>query len=398
VSAMGAGPATASTVAARLRSGMTVPSGIHLRPLLAIVAVLALALVAAIAPGTAGADRLADAQAEADAVEAELGSINAQVAVAAEAYNAAQAELDQTEAAIAENQRLLAASKQNLKVSRTELSALLVDAYRRGDPDVIAFLLTADSIDALVDQTRFMQRVTSHAGNVVRDVRRYTREVREREAALEQERIDRQAALDQRAAEEAAVRGLLAEREALLDSLNGEIAGILAAREAARRAEAQTLAQGAEGVLEGAAAQVGDGVDVGGSVGGGDYADASISAPPSSSVGSAAASMALSQLGVPYLWAGSTPATGFDCSGLILWAYAQVGVSLPRTAAEQFASGVPVPLDALEPGDIVSFRGSGHAGIYIGGGQYVHSPQTGDVVKVSNVFDRSDIDGAVRVA
>ena len=56
-----------------------------------------------------------------------------------------------------------------------------------------------------------------------------------------------------------------------------------------------------------------------------------------------------------------------------------------------------MPLDALEPGDIVSFHGSGHAGIYIGGGQYVHAPQTGDVVKVSSLGDRSDIDGAVRV-
>jgi cell wall-associated NlpC family hydrolase len=54
-------------------------------------------------------------------------------------------------------------------------------------------------------------------------------------------------------------------------------------------------------------------------------------------------------------------------------------------------------MDALEPGDIVSFHGSGHAGIYIGGGQYVHAPQTGDVVKVSSLADRSDIDGAVRV-
>ena len=79
------------------------------------------------------------------------------------------------------------------------------------------------------------------------------------------------------------------------------------------------------------------------------------------------------------------------------WAYSQVGVSLPHLASAQYGMGTPVPLDALEPGDLISFHGSGHIGIYIGGGQYVHAPETGDVVKVSSLADRSDIDGAVRI-
>lgn len=379
---------------------MTTVRSIRLRPAVALLAVLALAAVAALSPTAAQADRLADARAEADQVEQELQALSDRVAQAAEAYNAAQLELDETNAAIAENEKLLDASRQNLRVSRQELSRMLINAYRRGDADMVAVLLNASSINDLVDQSRFMERATAYAGQVVRDVRRYARDVKAHERELAAEKADREAALDARTAEKAAIQGALAERQALLGSLSGEIARIIQQREAARRAEAQRLAGAAGDVLAAAQAEAeataedGDDLAIGGSADVG----AAIAAPPSSSTGGAAASAALSQLGVPYLWAGDSPGRGFDCSGLIMWAYAQVGVSLPHNAAAQYGMGTPVPLDALEPGDIVSFHGSGHSGIYIGGGQYVHAPQTGDVVKVSNLSDRSDMDGAVRVS
>jgi cell wall-associated NlpC family hydrolase len=67
--------------------------------------------------------------------------------------------------------------------------------------------------------------------------------------------------------------------------------------------------------------------------------------------------------------------------------YAQVGVSLPHHAASQFNYGTPVSREQLEPGDLVFFNGLGHAGIYIGGDQFVHAPHTGDVVKISGLYE-----------
>ena len=96
------------------------------------------------------------------------------------------------------------------------------------------------------------------------------------------------------------------------------------------------------------------------------------------------ADAALSQLGTPYVWAGSQPG-GFDCSGLVMWAFAQVGVALPHSSYAQYGYGVPVSRDQLEPGDLVFFDGLGHVGIYIGGDQFVHAPHTGDVVKISSL-------------
>jgi cell wall-associated NlpC family hydrolase len=93
--------------------------------------------------------------------------------------------------------------------------------------------------------------------------------------------------------------------------------------------------------------------------------------------------------GTPYHWGGDTPATGFDCSGLVEYSYAQIGIHIPRVAADQFNVGVPVTKDQLQPGDIIFFKDSTgyvhHEGIYIGNDMFLHAPHTGDVVKVSSL-------------
>ena len=92
-------------------------------------------------------------------------------------------------------------------------------------------------------------------------------------------------------------------------------------------------------------------------------------------------------LGTPYVWGGASP-SGFDCSGLAMYVYAQVGISLPHNAAMQYDSvGVYVSRSDLQPGDLVFFDGLGHMGIYIGGGQFIHAPHTGDVVKISSLSE-----------
>ena len=89
-------------------------------------------------------------------------------------------------------------------------------------------------------------------------------------------------------------------------------------------------------------------------------------------------------LGVPYVWGGSSP-RGFDCSGFVAYVFAQIGVSLPHSSYAQFGMGTPVSISQLQPGDLVFFTGASHVGIYIGGGQFIHAPHTGDVVKISSL-------------
>lgn len=90
------------------------------------------------------------------------------------------------------------------------------------------------------------------------------------------------------------------------------------------------------------------------------------------------------QLGAPYRWGGSGP-SGFDCSGLVRYVYAQVGVSLPHNAARQYRYGTPVARDRLEPGDLVFFDHLRHNGIYIGNGRFIHARRTGERVSISTL-------------
>lgn len=111
-------------------------------------------------------------------------------------------------------------------------------------------------------------------------------------------------------------------------------------------------------------------------------------ADSAAAIGAAIAKDALKELGVPYHWGGASPATGFDCSGLAQYVAGLSGISLPRTSSAQFRVGTPVPPSDLAPGDLVFFDTYGwatHVGIYIGGGQFVDAPDSGELVRIDNL-------------
>lgn len=104
-------------------------------------------------------------------------------------------------------------------------------------------------------------------------------------------------------------------------------------------------------------------------------------------------------LGTPYLWGGTSPSTGFDCSGFTQYVYNHFGISVGRTTYDQIKDGVSVSRDQLQPGDLVFYGKGGnptHMGMYVGDGAYIHAPHTGDVIKISSI-NRSDYITARRV-
>jgi len=111
-----------------------------------------------------------------------------------------------------------------------------------------------------------------------------------------------------------------------------------------------------------------------------------LSRPDESRRGQRVVEIARKYVGTPYRWGGSSP-SGFDCSGLVRYVYAQVGVSLPHSAAKQYRYGLPVSRARLEPGDVVFFDRLRHSGIYIGGGRLIDARQTGKRVSIANLDD-----------
>jgi cell wall-associated NlpC family hydrolase len=101
-------------------------------------------------------------------------------------------------------------------------------------------------------------------------------------------------------------------------------------------------------------------------------------------------------LGVPYSWGGTTPHTGFDCSGLVRYVYAHFGIPLPHSSYGDLMRGHRVPRRWLRPGDLVFFSGASHVGIYVGSGRFIDAPHTGSVVSISAMQDYGSVYAARR--
>jgi cell wall-associated NlpC family hydrolase len=99
-------------------------------------------------------------------------------------------------------------------------------------------------------------------------------------------------------------------------------------------------------------------------------------------LGQRAAAIALKAVGIPYRWGGSSPASGFDCSGLVYWAYARVGVALPHSSYALYDRGGHIGRTGMRAGDLLFFSGLGHVGMYVGRGRMIHAPHSGRLVEV----------------
>jgi cell wall-associated NlpC family hydrolase len=338
--------------------------------LLSFVVALAAASSASATPGT-----VSGKQAEAQAVLGQIQGLDANLEHAVEAYNLANQKLDRIEADLRENKLELRLARSNLRHAQAMLSARLVAIYTSGGENTgLEVLLGASSIDDLMSRIDTVHRVSDQSTEVLKQVKVFRTAVRTRQARLQSAHVQQARLVTERSAQKASIEGQLSERQQLLSSIKSEIGRIQAAERArqaqlAAQAQARLSTNGVE-VLNASAGAVTQPADP-------------IYAPPPGKYGGAVG-IAMQYLGTPYVWGGASPG-GFDCSGFVMYVFGQVGVSLPHNAAAQYGYGMPVSQDQLQPGDLVFFNGLGHVGIYIGGGQFIHSPHTGDVVKISSI-------------
>ncbi|HEV3479788.1 MAG TPA: NlpC/P60 family protein [Gaiellaceae bacterium] len=370
---------------------------------------IATALSGALVAGS-GADANPDVrakQAQARAIVAQVQALGEEVGAAAERFNGANYRLQQLTRELGVARRDLGRARSMHRVTQGRLADRLVQLYTSDEPGALEVILGAESLAEVLDTLETHERVAEQDAAIVEQVRVYRKRIARRAQQLRRARAEQASVVKQRAAERAAIEAKLAERERLLGSVRTEIAQ-LQAQERARQAELERRARAAlaarRRTLAAAAPRDAPSNDAHqdepapAAAPSRDPSAPSTTPPPAdASRGAQVVAIAMRYLGVPYKWGGASPETGFDCSGLTMYVYAQIGISLPHYAAAQYQMGVPVSRDQLQPGDLVFYRGLGHMGMYIGGGNYIHAPQTGDVVKISSVSGRSDWVGARRI-
>jgi peptidoglycan DL-endopeptidase CwlO len=351
----------------------------------AILIVVAAALAVAV---PSGADRIQDKRAEAQRVLTEINQLDRDLGKAVEAYNASTIKLQHIKHELSLNRHELHIAQRNLVSARTRLGNRLKEIYMSGQTDsTVDVLLGAHSLDDVINRMDTANRVSSQDEQVLQQVRIYRHDVSVRGQALRQAHRAQQQVVADRAAAKSRIENGLAERKQLLSSIKGEIQR-LQAEEAARQAllaaqaRARMIAQ--QQAAQARINQTVVGVTTQAPASTGDPSAVTTVAPPSHYGG--VVGVAMAQLGKPYVYATAGPDT-FDCSGLVVYSYAAVGVSLPHSSYALWNVGVYVSQDQLQPGDLVFFDGLGHVGIYIGGGQFIHAPHTGDVVKISSLSD-----------
>jgi cell wall-associated NlpC family hydrolase len=331
----------------------------------AVILTVSIAAPAQASPITAKKARLR-------AVQAKLDSIGVEVSKAVERYNQAVSRLESTQARIKENRTLLTAATRNLVLANRQLAARAQDLYKAPSTGFVDVVFSARSFDDLVAQFDLMRRLGNGDVDVVRSVTAYRQDIKDRRIALEADSKAAAKLLGQRTAEKTTIL-------ALESRLKAESQGIQAA---IKRLQAQQQAAAAAAVA--AAAQAAAGGASGASVARGASGDYVPTVDPGGPGHPEVIAIAQRYLGIPYVWGGASPSVGFDCSGLVMYVYAQIGISLSHGATDQQHASSPVPLNALQPGDLVFYGNASysyHVAIYVGGGRTIEAARTGTPVR-----------------
>lgn len=366
--------------------------------------------------GTAQADTTAitKAQKDAQALSALIDKLSDDLSKVDEDYNYANQQLQRTKKQAQKTGTELAAAKKDLKTAQQQLSDRLVSIYKEGHAGALNVLLSATDFSDLVNRFEQLTRVTRQDAEVVAQVKEYQAQVADRQSRLAAQLKEQKSQAVKTAEAQQKVEDQLALQKRLLKGKEAQIAQLQqaeAARQAklaaaAKAAAAKAVAQQAAATKARAAAEVAAASNDSGTSGRADTTKTTTksgsssntsgsggssknggSNVPSSPTGAKVVSIAMQYLGVPYVWAGSSP-NGFDCSGLVSYVYARVGISLPHSSRMMYDYGTSVSRSQLEPGDLLFFYNPiHHVGIYIGDGQMINA--RGSRVQIDDVWTNS---------
>jgi peptidoglycan DL-endopeptidase CwlO len=336
-------------------------------PLLATLFVFGtLSLLALAVPSLAAATPVSQKKAQLQQIRTEVAQLDHSLEAVIEKYNLATGQLASIQQQIKTNGHQLRLARYNLGVARRDLSNHVVALYKGQTSNMLDVVFSTSNFQDLLTQVGYMNKLGEQDTDILNTVSQYKRQVQTKRVSLIADRKQATALVAQVAAKKGSIQQTLSKRKSMLAGVAGQIRSM-------ERAEAAAAARRVAALPT--ATTSGPGTDQTPII-------PSNAGPGHPEV----CAIAARYLGVKYVYAGASPETGFDCSGFVMYVYAQIGMSLPHYSGSQQSMGSPVSMSALQPGDLV-FRGNPayHVGIYVGGGMVIHSPHTGAVVSYQSV-------------
>jgi peptidoglycan DL-endopeptidase CwlO len=334
-----------------------------------LIFLAAASLLAVVSVAPAHAAPIATSKARAQQIRRQVAALDVRFEKIVEQYDQANAQMAKLRGQIRQNTEQVQLARYNLSIANRNLKDRAIALYKQQPVDVLDVIFSSSSFEELTTQLDLMNKLGQHDVDIITSVKQFKQTIATRRAALMVDRAAATRLLADISAKKHSIQTTLAQRRHMLRGVEAQIRQMEAAAAArARRVVArQTQGPKQRPIIP--------------SAGGPGHPEV--------------CAIAAKYLGIPYLYGGASPATGFDCSGFVMYVYAQIGVSLPHYSGAQQQMGTPVPMNALLPGDLV-FRGypAYHVGMYVGGGMVIHSPHTGAVVSYESV---SGWDSAIRL-
>lgn len=361
-----------------------------------LAALVAVGLVAGAALPSASADAVSDKRAQAQALSDQIDALGRKESALSEQYDAAVLASQSTAAKVSQQQAAVAAADASASKAKGAIQADAVNAYVHGG--TLASLASRNGGVAQADGGLLANEyVNTLAATQSDNLDAYhNAAAAARIAALQLQDLQKQQAAAAATTNRARNATLAAQQQlqSTLGQVKGELATLVAQQEAAKQAAAAAAAQQAQlarqaqaqAQAQAKAQSISFSAQIGGGGGVGVAASVSLAPVPVGAGAAEAVAAAKSRLGMPYVWGAAGPGA-FDCSGLIMWAWGQAGVSLPHFSGAQYASTTHISMSQLQPGDLVFPNDPGdHVAMYVGGGQIIEAPHSGDVVHIVPMY------------
>lgn len=324
-----------------------------------IKTVVASVMIACIAATTVFADDINSLKNQQQEAKDELSNQKKELAYLLSQINSLEADMAELQIEIVETNENLAKQEEMLAQQYDDMKLRIKYIYEDQGTSISEAFLSSTNMSEVLNKTEYIQQVYDYDRVKLNEIAQTAANIKELKAALEEKETELQETQATLLSKQSALYTTMDELQTQIDNLDEEIAEAVrkAAEEEARKQAAQNSYNYNYTIP--------------------------IVANNDSAVASAVVSLASGFLGVPYVSGGTSP-SGFDCSGLIYYCFAQQGIIIPRTSGGMFSSGTAISLGDAQPGDIICYPG--HVGIYIGDGMMIHSTVPGSTVKVGSIY------------